>query len=168
MKTHTKKIPKKGLNDIIAAVLLIVITLLAVMVLWIFVRQNVERVGDEVAPAVACQQVQLEVLNCSYEPNILGPGYPTDILQVVVRRGADNLDNIEGVALIKSVNGIDDLAGVSPIFFVNGSNPPGQLQTSKYYIQGIFTQDVRVTAYTRGGNLCSPDISQGTEVECEI
>lgn len=84
---------KRGLSQVVTTVLIILLVLVAVLIIWGFVRPTIESTGEQVT--ADCLLIDLEAVNCD--------GVDT----VTVKRGADSGD-LTGVRFVFSGGSTDD------------------------------------------------------------
>lgn len=58
---------KKGLSDVITTVLIILLVLAAVVLIWGFIRQTLDKGGRQIANSADCFQLQIEPKGCVLE-----------------------------------------------------------------------------------------------------
>ena len=88
---------KKGLSDVVTTVLIVLLTIVAIAILWGFLQPMFTKSGAKVQQAEACLSMNLEVVRCTFNA--------TNTL-VTVRRGA-GAANLKEVKLVleSSVDG---------------------------------------------------------------
>src|SRR3990172_3790699 len=79
---------KRGLSAIIATLLIILLTLIAVGIIWVVIRQVVQSGGEQVELTTKCVDVTLTGVAVTEEPTSSGN------YSVTLRRGSDNKGDI--------------------------------------------------------------------------
>ena len=82
---------KKGLSDIITNVLIILLVLVAITIIWFFIKPTIERGAGQLPGAGDCLTIQLEPVSCTVDA---GAGEYT----AVVRRSSGE-GQLQGVSL---------------------------------------------------------------------
>ncbi len=127
-------VTKRGLSDVVSNVLIILLVLVAVGILWLFLRPTITKVGD-VGGATDCLSVDVRALSCTKV------GLPADgDWAVVIERGAGGPKDLQAVKAIfyatdgTSVvrNNTDAKKDANGILM----GPPAQLQSIKYTFSG--------------------------------
>lgn len=110
---------KKALSDVVTTVLIVLLTLVAIGILWSFLQPLFTKSGAKIQQAEACFAVNLEISGCSVSA--------TDA-NVTVKRNA-------GSANVKEVRLIFGKADGSTMV-VNQSDVPSELET-KFYMSSL-------------------------------
>ena len=79
---------KRGLSEVVTAILIVLLAVAAVIIVWYVVRPMIERSGEQAEAQTECIGLDLSVVSASKVANVIS---------VVTRRGTDD---IEGNSLI--------------------------------------------------------------------
>lgn len=109
-------VTKRGLSDIVSNVLIILLVLVAVGILWLFLRPTITKAGN-VGGAADCFAVDLSVQSC------------TSTGTVNVYRAAG------GPKVLQEIRVVLEKGGVSEVYNFTG-NAPSELQTLPYTVPG--------------------------------
>lgn len=137
-------INKRGLSDVVTTVLIVLLTLVAIAILWSFLQPLFTKSGTKIQQAESCLSVNLEVTSCV----VSGTG-----ANVTVKRNA----GAANVGEIRLIFGKDD--GSTGV--VNRSDTPQELETKFYSFDlGFGAKSVAVApgiADSQGAiNYCNP------------
>ena len=129
---------KKGLSDIVTNVLIILLVLVAVSIIWLFLRPTIQQGAGSLGGAADCLTVQIEPVSCEY------PGQGTDqYIQVRRKAGAGALNE---VALI-----FTDSGGSTRVERVPATGLD-ELETTVFQVTGSFAgQTLSVAAVVSDG-----------------
>lgn len=75
---------KKGLSDIIATVLIVLLALAAVAIVWSFFQPTIRGAGEQIDVSQTCLEAQLKPLNCNLATNITTIQYISGDIDYVV------------------------------------------------------------------------------------
>jgi hypothetical protein len=134
-------INKKGVSAVIANVLIILLVVAAVAILGTIIKPTIDDANDEIASSTACQQLNMEILSCSF-------------VGALVYRGA----------------GGQELEG-KPILIVEGGNNCGvsenlgQLESETIVCIGLGGKTLRAGLNLSDGTICE---AIGSEFECPV
>jgi len=125
---------KKGISDVVTTVLIVLLSLVAIAVVWSFLSPLITRSGTQIAQTEACLSASLEVSTCKL--NIAGTTWSYN---VTVKRNAGTAD----VTSIKLIFGkADDSA--TPF---EQTSAPDELEVKAYSLNvGFNARDVAVAA----------------------
>jgi len=116
----TKTMSKKGLSDIITNVLIILLVLVAISIIWFFVRPTIQQGAGALGGASDCLTIQLEPISCT----ITGASYSAQIrrnpgegqLQGLILQvtGTDNQAIALNVVQTLAIGETKTIAGTNP------------------------------------------------------
>ena len=107
---------KKGLSDVVTTVLIVLLTIVAIAILWSFLQPMFTSSGQKVQTQTACLSLSLEATNCV--SNAGGAN-------VTVKRNP-------GVAALKQVKIVFENPDGSTSVVTNDTVLPGELETKLY------------------------------------
>jgi hypothetical protein len=82
-------ISKRGMSTVIATVMLILLTLIAIFLLWFFLRPTIVGTDEKLGTTADCIKVRVEPVNCEYYNSSICEGV---LLAATVRRAAGTGD----------------------------------------------------------------------------
>jgi len=131
---------KKGLSDVVTTVLIVLLTLVAIAILWSFLQPMFTRSGTKIQQAEACLTASLEVSSCT-------------VTSVTVKRNAGDVNITEIRFIFEKADGSTSV--------VANSTVPGELGTNLYSnILGLNAKSVSVAAGIADAqgniNYCNP------------
>ena len=113
---------KKAISDIVTTVLIVLLSVVAVVILWSFVSPLLSKSGAQVAQTQACLNANLEITGCT-----LGG---SNLYNVTVKRNS-------GAATLTGIKLVFAKADGSTTAF-NYSVSPGELETKLYSVNAGF------------------------------
>ncbi len=140
---------KKGLSDIVTNVLIILLVLVAVSIIWLFLRPTIQGGAGALGGASDCLTVQVEPVSCSNNA--------TDAT-ITIRRGA-------GTGVLEDLKVIFDTAGVRTVIDASdlGAFELLELESNTYTFNGVGDVDsVTVAAVVSDGSGGLKTCSEGT------
>ena len=120
---------KKGVSDVITNVLIILIVLVAVAILWFFVRPTIVQGAGGVSGAATCYSVILQPLKCG-----IGAGTPNDFWIQVERSEGEG--DMKGVKVIFR-DSAGNVKNTTDIIGTNGVIQPLQTRNLSGTIGGL-------------------------------
>lgn len=121
---------KKGISDVITTVLIVLLSLVAIAIVWSFISPLITKSGQQVAQTQACLSASLEVTDCK----LSGTMY-----NVTVHRNAGAADVKEIKLIFAKSDGTSQAINQS-------SNLPGELETKLYQVPFSNASNVAVAA----------------------
>lgn len=126
---------KRGLSNVVVAVLIVLISLVAISTLWVFVGTTIigifggEENDGEISKAVACFDKDVKITECGKIED--------DLYKISVKRGPG--DFVLDEVIIKLVDG-ERREGI----FLNSTNVPGEFGSVSYYlnVSGLGLQEI--------------------------
>ncbi len=103
---------KKGLSEVVTAVLLILLAIVAIAIVWGFVRLSLQNTGSQLTGA--CLTVDIEPISCTFNSQ-------TSMAEVKVKRGTSD-------ASVSKLNLVFDIGDNSVVN--ETTKVPGQLETN--------------------------------------
>ncbi len=131
------RINKKGVSTIIATAMLILITLVAIFLLWFFLRPTIVGTDEKLGTAADCIRVRVEPVSCQYYINNNSEICPVGTLLAANVRRAAGTGNYNGFNLIfKKSDGTQLILNNSAF----GITPRGlkPLDETQYKVYGKF------------------------------
>ena len=110
-------INKKGLSDIIATVLIVLLALAAIAIVWAFIQPTIRGGGEQIDVARKCLDAEVKPTACS-------AGTPTGTVTVQLLRGAPDgilavVEHADGTTDVGTTTTIPNLLGTTPISVAN-------------------------------------------------
>ncbi len=118
---------KKGLSPVITNVLIILLAVVAVVMLWTFIRPLITQGGERVQQTQACLEMQLEPVRCAITDSEVS---------VTVKRAAGQAELAEIKIVFMKEDGSSEVETVSDV--------PDELETKIYKISDLESTPVRV------------------------
>lgn len=130
---------KKGISAVVTTVLIILLSIIAVIILWAALRPTVSDAADRAGTAISCTEISLEVKSCTIY---------ADSINVSVARSGDSAGQINITAVVSDADSSQtkEISGVDPL-------ATRVLDVSKTGLAG--SQTVQVAARLPDGTLCS-------------
>ena len=98
-------INKKGVSAVIANVLIILLVVAAVAILGTIIKPTIDDANDEIASSTACQQLNMEILSCTYMSALVYRGAGGQELvgkPIVIVEGGDNCEGSNDIGQLES------------------------------------------------------------------
>lgn len=114
---------KKGISDVVTTVLIVLLTIIAIAILWSFLSPLITRSGARIAQQEACLSANVEVVQCSAATGTA----------LIKRNAGQGQINITGIKLIYTK------ADGSTEVKENLTNVPDELGSINYANQASFT-----------------------------
>lgn len=135
---------KKGISDVVTTVLIVLLTIVAIAILWSFLQPMFTKSGTKIQQAEACLSINMEIPSCAVSATNAN---------VTVRRNA-------GAANVKEIRLIFEKADGSTKV-LNQSDVPSELETRFYENDiGFSAKSVAVAAGVADSqgaiNYCNP------------
>jgi flagellin-like protein len=89
---------KRGISQIVTTVLIILIILVAIVLIWNFVRPAITKAGEQISTDTDCLRLDIEVINCVVS---------SDSVNVTVKRNA-GIGDFQGMRIVLSDGRIVD------------------------------------------------------------
>ena len=107
---------KRGISQIVTTVLILALVIIAIVVIWAFIRPIFTRTGEQITTETECLRLDLEVTNCEISnSNVL----------VTVKRNA-GFGDLRGIRIVLSDGSINDNEPLeeleSKIYTIESSN----------------------------------------------
>ena len=113
----------RGLSDVVATVLIVLLALAAVAIIWSFIRPALERSGTAVQTQSACLEVEVKATSCDIKASGAVPPVITfDTVVQLVKAPGSGVTNIEAISIVTDKDGLTSRLG--PIAFTAGATPP--------------------------------------------
>ena len=88
---------KRGISDVVTTVLIILLALASVVIMWTFLRGEIQKGSEEIAGASECLGLELKAKSCTYK-TVVSNGITT--YNVTVERVSSDNTELEGISLI--------------------------------------------------------------------
>ena len=125
-------INKKGLSDVVATVLIILLALAAVVIVWSFVSPSLKNTGTQIDVQSKCLATELKPTSC----NVTNPG-GNAIINVQLTRGGEEGMLMKGI--LKNDNGVTSVGN-------SDSAPTDVLETERVEVDFVSLSGSSYTA----------------------
>lgn len=130
---------KKGISAVVTTVLIILLSIIAVIILWAALRPTITNTANKAGTAMACTEVSLSVDSCVVSANFVN-------VSITRQGGVGNVTLTAAVSDADSSNSAN-MADVGPL-------DTRLIQVDKTGLTG--TLNVQVAARLSDGTLCTP------------